>query len=200
MKDFDLESAIEDMDVVLPGDATQAQIAACQELFPGRRIGVRPRKRSMQSNEYQQLALRTEKTPRITLAASGLRPEVIDRLLHGMLGICTEAGELQDAIKKQMIYGKPLDITNVIEECGDLLWYIALTLDACMCPMSEAMERNIAKLKARYPEGFTEEKALTRDLAAELNALTGCTSRCTDRPNSETYCRSCGAAPGTPCK
>ncbi len=132
----------------------------------------------MTPNEYQHLALKTERT-RTFINPEQYRdhidPEMYahmqSRLLHGMLGVCTEAGELQDVIKKHLIYGKPIDLTNVMEECGDVLWYLALILHATGFTMEEAMERNIAKLKARFPDGFTEEKALNRNLDAEADAL-----------------------------
>ncbi len=120
----------------------------------------------MDANQYQKDALRTEKTP---LFANDDR--VLSRLLHGSIGLATEVGELQDAIKKHLIYGKSLDNVNIIEECGDALWYIALTLDAVNATMSDAMERNIAKLQKRYGEAFTQEKALNRDLEAERKVL-----------------------------
>lgn len=45
---------------------------------------------------------------------------------HAKLGIITEVGEIADAYKKHLIYGKPLDVTNIMEEIGDLAWYVAL--------------------------------------------------------------------------
>lgn len=74
------------------------------------------------------------------------------RLLHGALGCGTEAGELLDAVKRATFYGKPVDAVNVVEECGDLLWYIAIALDAVGATMGQAMARNVAKLRARYPD------------------------------------------------
>lgn len=131
----------------------------------------------MNADEYQHLALRTEVTPEFVQApmdgAWDGDGEKMSRLLHGMIGVCTEIGELQDMVKKHLIYGKAFDQVNVLEECGDVLWYVALALDACGCTLSECMERNIAKLKARYPQGFTEEAALTRDLDAERRKLEG---------------------------
>lgn len=73
---------------------------------------------------YQQLALRTEKTPVFV----GDLPR--SRFAHGAIGICTEIGELQDALKKHIIYGRDLDPVNIMEECGDIAWYIALVADA----------------------------------------------------------------------
>lgn len=117
----------------------------------------------MTPSEYQQLALRTEST---ICVLNGN-----ERLLHGVLGIGTEAGELQDVAKRALFYKKAIDRTALVEELGDLLWYLALTLDACGITFEEAMERNIAKLEARYPDRFSPEKALNRDLAKERAAL-----------------------------
>ena len=84
-------------------------------------------------------------------------------LLHAALGLCTEAGELADPIKKAMFYGKPLDIQNLKEEAGDLLWYIAAPLcRALNCTLEELAQANADKLRRRYPEKFTEAAAIAR--------------------------------------
>jgi NTP pyrophosphatase (non-canonical NTP hydrolase) len=128
----------------------------------------------MTPNEFQQLCLRTEKTPTFvdTIGALDKNGVLLDnrriaRIMHGMIGVCTEAGELQDMVKKFLIYGKPFDLTNVMEESFDILWYVALCLDAAGFTMEEAMERGIAKLRARFPDGFSEQAALNRDLDKE---------------------------------
>ena len=121
----------------------------------------------MTADEYQSLCERTESSYSVLHNLDGDR----DRLMHGAIGVATEAGELLDAIKKHVWYGKPLDWTNIAEECGDLCWYIALICNAGDFSMAEIMERNIAKLRVRYPEKFTEEAALHRDLDAERKVL-----------------------------
>ena len=44
-------------------------------------------------------------------------------IFHCIVGMQTGLGELADAYKKHIFYGKELDITNVSEEIFDLLWY-----------------------------------------------------------------------------
>jgi NTP pyrophosphatase (non-canonical NTP hydrolase) len=95
------------------------------------------------------------------------------QLLHGTMGVCTESGELMDAVKRFLIYGKPTDVTNIMEEVGDMFWYLALIARCCGFTFEEAKAKNIAKLRARYPEKFTELAALNRNLDAELKALGG---------------------------
>ncbi len=92
-------------------------------------------------------------------------------MLHGTIGVMTEAGELLDCVKKHLYYGKPLDDTNAKEEIGDILWYLAQICNAKSWSMEEIMQANIDKLRARYPEKFTEDNAINRDLDAERQAL-----------------------------
>lgn len=95
------------------------------------------------------------------------------RLLHASIGMCTETGELQDQLKKHIFYGKPLDTTNLVEEMGDLMWYVGIMCDTLKVSLEDVMIKNIAKLKARYPEKFTEDKALNRNLFDEREMLEG---------------------------
>lgn len=62
---------------------------------------------------------------------------------------------------------------NLKEELGDKLWYAALALDELKSTFEETMEANIKKLRARYPNKFTEEDAINRDLEKERAALDG---------------------------
>ncbi len=92
-----------------------------------------------------------------------IKPEdQLGRALHAVVGISGEAGELIDTIKKTWIYGKPLDMGNIIEECGDVLFYVAALLNQYDLKMSDAINANYAKLAKRYPEGFSEKAAQER--------------------------------------
>lgn len=93
------------------------------------------------------------------------------RILHGAMGICTEGGELLDAVKKHIFYGKDLDIVNIKEEIGDALYYIAVICDVCDFDFYDVCQINIDKLKARYGDRFSSEKALNRDLDKEREIL-----------------------------
>jgi NTP pyrophosphatase (non-canonical NTP hydrolase) len=94
-------------------------------------------------------------------------------LIHMGLGIGSEAGELLTAVKKSTMYNKPLDHRNVLEELGDLLFYIQgmlLTLQRYYpgVNIKDIMLQNIDKLNKRYKKGFTNEEAgLRLDKAGE---------------------------------
>lgn len=95
------------------------------------------------------------------------------RILHGAIGCGTEAGELLDAVKRYIFYGKPIDRTNIIEELGDIEWYMAIIRDVLNVSQEEVQQLNISKLQKRFPEKFTEADAIDRDLQAERDALEG---------------------------
>jgi hypothetical protein len=97
--------------------------------------------------------------------------EIMDpRYLHGVIGVLTEAGELLKTLGKQK---DQLDIVNIQEEMGDILWYFALIEDATGANSEVAMERVIEKLKARFPDKFDADKAQNRDLDVERKILEG---------------------------
>lgn len=76
--------------------------------------------------EYQDFALRMEKElPHHR------------RLRHHAMGVLGEVGELTDNIKKHIIYGRALDLDNVIEEVGDTMWYLAGFCNAQAYDMQE---------------------------------------------------------------
>jgi NTP pyrophosphatase (non-canonical NTP hydrolase) len=94
--------------------------------------------------------------------ASRLNNESSIRLLHGAVGIASESGEVMDAIKKHVFYGKTLDKANLKEELGDLFYYMGLIAHELGVSSEEVMQMNHDKLEKRYPGGFTEKLAQAR--------------------------------------
>jgi len=79
------------------------------------------------------------------------------------MGVSGEAGELLDAIKKATIYRKTLDKENVIEECGDILFFVQGILNYYCLTLDDAVEQNREKLSKRYSAGkYSNEQAQQR--------------------------------------
>lgn len=93
------------------------------------------------------------------------------RLFHAIIGIATESTELVEAVIKAINTGNDIDHVNVREELGDLNWYQAIAIDASNANWEDILNKNIAKLKHRYPEKFTSDKAINRDLSTERAIL-----------------------------
>lgn len=111
----------------------------------------------MDATTYQTLAM---KTANRTAADTAER-----RLLNVALGLAGEAGEIADLIKKWKFQGHDLDQMALLEEAGDLLWYVALLCDTLGEDMGAVMGENIAKLQRRFPEGFSAERSRNREEA-----------------------------------
>ena len=103
------------------------------------------------ANDYQRAAMRTAGDDRGSY------------LLNGVMGLCGEAGEVIDLVKKHLHQGHDLDHVKVVEELGDVLWYCALIAEAVGATLSEVMLINEKKLEERYPEGFSKERSIHRE-------------------------------------
>ena len=124
----------------------------------------------MNNEEYINNAVKTD-VPDYKVITDRLQDPRLARFLHASMGLNTENAESQDILKKTLIYGKPLDEAHLKEELGDLFWYLGLICDTLKVSFEELQEANIAKLKARYGDKFTEEAALNRNLNKEKEAL-----------------------------
>ena len=71
-------------------------------------------------------------------------------LIHMAIGISGESGELLDAIKKRVVYRKELDRENVIEELGDLEFYLEGIRQGLGVTREQCIDANITKLSKRY--------------------------------------------------
>lgn len=91
-----------------------------------------------------------------------LTPEKAD-LLHMAVGVSGEAGELLDAVKKAVIYNKEMDLENIIEELGDLEFYMSKIRQIVGVTREEILQRNIDKLSVRYAKGkYSNDQAQER--------------------------------------
>lgn len=107
----------------------------------------------MNMNEYQDLARRTQ------------NPELEDyeRLLHALFGIGSECGEILGLYQK-VFQRHELDEDKVIDEMGDLMWFVAELCDCLKVEMDFVGKHNIDKLLKRYPgDGFDAERSIHRD-------------------------------------
>ena len=104
------------------------------------------------ANDYQKKAMTT------------LNPALSkkDVLLNGVMGLCGEAGECIDLVKKHLHQGHPLDSEKLAKELGDVAWYLAETAWALDLPLESILRGNLEKLKKRYPQGFDSEKSMNR--------------------------------------
>jgi len=105
----------------------------------------------MNFNEYQQLAYRT---------AAGLGEDEL--VLNGVMGLCGEAGECIDIVKKHKFQGHDLDANKLLDEASDCLWYLAAIASGLGVSLESIAIHNIEKLKRRYPDGFEVEKSTNR--------------------------------------
>jgi NTP pyrophosphatase (non-canonical NTP hydrolase) len=95
-------------------------------------------------NDYQNAAQRTSAAP---------WPER-ERPLVQCLGLCGEAGEVANIIKKAAWHGQPADREKLADEMGDCLWYLADLASHYGLTLRDIAQRNVDKLQARYPDGF----------------------------------------------
>ena len=106
----------------------------------------------MTINDYQSLAMRT------------LNPSLDrkDVLINGVMGLCGEAGEAIDIVKKNLAQGHALNRDALIKELGDIAWYLAETAYALDVSLEDVLQENINKLQARYPNGFEVSRSVER--------------------------------------
>ena len=127
-----------------------AYLGRCPE---HRGCGLAKDNERMTANEYQAKAMRT---------ASFINQDIADGnglLLQGLMGLCGEAGECIDLVKKCVFQGKELDKAHLAKELGDVAWYLAVSAQSIGYDFETILRMNIAKLEARYPNGFETEKS-----------------------------------------
>jgi len=111
-----------------------------------------PNSPPMQFDDYQQLAART----------LGRDRTHEQQLANAALGLTGEAGEVAEVIKKHLFHATPLDEEALAKELGDCLWYIGAFATVLGLSLDDIAQRNIDKLRKRYPEGFDTERSRNR--------------------------------------
>lgn len=91
-----------------------------------------------------------------------LTPQMVDAW-HAGTGAAGEAGELLDAVKKYAVYNKPVDRENVVEELGDLEFYMEALRKTLSITREETLQYNAEKLSVRYASGvYSDQQAQAR--------------------------------------
>ena len=120
----------------------------------------------MTGNKYQRLAMRTndgKSTERLKYHTNVSNAQVdIGGVFNACLGLSGEVGELNDMVKKYVFHDHTMDEAHFKKEIGDIMWYVAMTCESCGYKLDDILEMNIDKLKARYPEGFSEQLSKNR--------------------------------------
>lgn len=98
----------------------------------------------------------------VSLLFKQMSPEMMKA--HAAMLVAGESGELVDAIKKEIIYGQPPDLANIIEELGDLRFGIQSVMNLYSITETEILQSNANKLAARY-KGLTYSDQAAKDRA-----------------------------------
>ena len=106
----------------------------------------------MNLQDYQELAGRPLKIGRL--------PK--DAIANMAMGLAGEAGEVCDQLKKVLFHDHEINRKEIALEIGDVLWYLAGLCSRVGMNLEDVAQMNIDKLKARYPDGFTEEASRAR--------------------------------------
>lgn len=86
-----------------------------------------------------------------------------DTLVMTAMGLAGETGEVIDILKKCLFHGHKFDQEKITKELGDLLWYATALCNALNVPLSDVIDKNVEKLRKRYPDGFDHEKSKNRE-------------------------------------
>jgi len=84
-------------------------------------------------------------------------------IIHMIMGVAGEVGELLDAIKKAVMYRKRMDRANVVEELGDIEFYLEGLRQGLEIDRQEVLSANYNKLNKRYSSGsYSNDQAQAR--------------------------------------
>lgn len=86
-----------------------------------------------------------------------------DNITLAAMGISGKAGEILELIKKFKYQGHELRDKDLINELGDVLFYIHVMCNALNIPINHVINKNVENLILRYPEGkFSVKRSVSR--------------------------------------
>ena len=86
-----------------------------------------------------------------------------ERLFDAAAGLAEESGEILGLVRKHAFQSHPLDRDKLSRELGDALWCVTMTAKSAGLSLEEVAATNIAKLRARYPSGYTDALSVKRE-------------------------------------
>jgi len=133
------------------------------------------------------------------------------KLSLGGLGVAGEGGEVADLIKKVLHHEVPLETVRekMIKEMGDVHWYLEYLAAAIGVTTEDVLQANVAKLRARHPNGWTpasqQAKLDERAYNCPANGKTVFRNKCRcgkfyaiHADGTEDPCNHCGTCPPRP--
>lgn len=106
----------------------------------------------MNINAYQEMCKRTD----------NYGTDQREQLINYTLGLAGETGELVESVKKYLYHDHPLKSDKVVEELGDILWYVAELASNLGIKLQDVAFFNIHKLENRYPAKFNAADSVNR--------------------------------------
>lgn len=92
------------------------------------------------------------------------------RIVHGIVGVITEAAEMAEALIQYLDTGA-IDAVNLIEEKADVDWYQQVLADELGVPLEASYQLLLAKLSQRYGDKFSDVDAVLRDVGSERDVM-----------------------------
>lgn len=105
--------------------------------------------KSYKLNDFQEDALRSAVYP---------NKGTVGGLTYTILGLCGESGELANKLKKHIRSDTPVNRAVLIDELGDVLWYVAAVAKELDIDLGQVGEENILKLTQRLKEGTIKNR------------------------------------------
>jgi len=111
----------------------------------------------MNFNEYQEEATKTANYPVISINGKERLSDVLTEYIYPTIGLCGEAGEVAEKVKKIIRdgngYYSPKDVSEIKKELGDVLWYVSEIAKVFKIKLEDIANANIDKLKSRKERG-----------------------------------------------